>query len=219
MQVTDRESLFYLALPAALLAKPRTDASEGCRQGKLICNYLCGFPVVAGSDLRDEIGDVEPGRASGFAGADAITGMIGEQQFEGGLARRTHFLGVRDHFHAFGCRCSARGPKVRSAFDLHRAQEAGGRWLEALDVAERRNGKAQFARRAEDRGAGGDGDGAAVNGNGDGGAHCGAKAEVRSPKSEVRRKIEVRSPKAAKRMILARRGGAIVAISSKCCRR
>src|ERR1039458_8581173 len=136
MQVTDRERLFYLALPAALLAKPRADATEGRRQGKFLRNYLCGFPVVASSDLRDEVGDVESGRASGLAGADAITGMIGEQQFERGLARRTHFLGVGYERHAFRGGCSAGRPEIGPAFDLYRAHEAGGRWLEALNVAE-----------------------------------------------------------------------------------
>ena len=77
--------------------------------------------------------------------------------------------------------------------------------LKALDMAERRDGDAQRARRAEDRRAGCDGDGVAVDGEGTEG-HC-ARDEVRRPKTEGRKKAEARRPK-------SERGGAARVIGS-----
>ena len=60
-------------------------------------------------------------RASGLAGADAIARMVGEQQFERGLARRAHLVRVVDHDHSLRRGRGARGPEVGPSFDLHRA--------------------------------------------------------------------------------------------------
>ena len=92
MQVTDGKSLFYFALPATLLAQPGADAPERRREGKILRNYLRCLPVVTSGDLRDEVGDVEPGWTSSATRADSVACMIGEEQFERGLARSPHFL-------------------------------------------------------------------------------------------------------------------------------
>src|SRR5208282_3560197 len=184
MQVADRERLLHLTLPTPLFAQPRTNAPKGGWQGEVVCNDVRGLPDVAGGYAFDEVGDVKPRGASRPTGPHAVARMIGEQQFERGLARCAHFFGVSYHLHSLRRGRRAGRPKVSPSLNLYCAQKAGSGRLEALDVAERRDAQAQLARGAEDRGAGWDGDGAAVNGKREGGGHCGAKSEGRRPKAE-----------------------------------
>ena len=191
MQVADRERLFHITLPAALFTQPRTDTPQGCGQREVVRDDLCGLPVVACGNALDEVGDVQPGRASCLAGADAIACMVGEQQFQRGLAGQAHLLRVVNNHHSFRYGRGAGRPQVGPAFDLHRAQEARGRGLEALDVAEGGDGKPELARRGEDRGAGG-----TVTGRPSIRMVTEGVIAARNPKAEGRGPKEGRSPKA-----------------------
>ena len=148
MQVADGKRLFHITLPAALFAQPRANPPQGRRQREIVGDNLRRLLMVARGDSRDEAGDVQPGGASGPAGADAVAGVVGEQQFQRGLARCSHFVRIVNHYHSLRRGRGAGGPKVGPPFDLHRAQEAGSGRLKALDVAERRDAKAEGARRA-----------------------------------------------------------------------
>ena len=119
-------------------------------------------------DPGDEIWNVEPGGAPGPARPDAVASVVGEQEFEGGLARGTDLLRIGDDVHPFGGWHGAGGPETGPALDLDRAQETGGRRLEALDKTECRDGDAQLPRRLQDGLAWLDLDEAAVNSEGEG---------------------------------------------------
>ena len=79
MQVADRERLFDFALPAALFAQARANASKGGREREALRDNLRGLRVVTGRNPLNEVGDVQVCRAACLARADAVPRVVGEQ--------------------------------------------------------------------------------------------------------------------------------------------
>src|ERR1035441_2447846 len=146
MQVADGKRLFHVALPTALLAQPWANPSKGRGQRQIVGDNLRRLRVVGGADPRYEAGDVQPGRTASLARPDAVTGVVGEQEFKRGLTCRPHFFRIINHDHSLRSRRGAGRPEIGPPFDLHRAQKARGGWLKPLDMAQRWDRKAEAAR-------------------------------------------------------------------------
>jgi len=75
---SDRQPLVVVvAAAAALLAQPRAHPPQGARERQPVEDPLHRPIVLTGGDLVDEARHVEPGRATGGAGGDALPGVVG----------------------------------------------------------------------------------------------------------------------------------------------
>ncbi len=152
VQRADGQSLVERAPAAILFAQPGTDAAERAGQRQTLGDHAHRMGRIPGGDAGHEARDVQPGRAARNARRPAFARVVGEQQFDGHLPCPAHILAPGVDRHPVGDGHGARRRERSAPLDLDRAEEAGGRRLDARDVAQCGDADPEAFRRLQHRG-------------------------------------------------------------------
>ena len=151
VEVPDGKGLSRFAAVTPLFAQAGTDAAQRSRDCQIINGDFRRAPKIPVGDACHKSRDVQCRRATGSAGPDAISYMIGKQQFKCGLSRGAHFVRICMNNHAVGSRGCAGRRQIGSAFNFYGAQVAGCRRRIVFHLAECGDANSQHTRGFENR--------------------------------------------------------------------